>query len=125
MYARALDLVHTTHRASISWLQRQLNIGYKDAAHVMSLLEERGLIEPCGHLDAPGRPTIFRTTPNFLRVFGLSSIEELPELPEEGSDEDQLKLQSSIDALQMAREEAAPREEPDGEAAPEAEEGSS
>ena len=44
MYARALNLVRTTRRASISWLQRQLNIGYKDAAHVMSLLEERGII---------------------------------------------------------------------------------
>ncbi len=44
MYARALDLVCTTHRASTSWLQRQLNIGYKDAAHVMSLLEELGII---------------------------------------------------------------------------------
>lgn len=46
MYARALNLVHTTRRASISWLQRQLNIGYKDAARVMSLLEERGIIGP-------------------------------------------------------------------------------
>ena len=46
MYARALNLVRTTRRASISWLQRKLNIGYKDAAHVMSLLEERGIIGP-------------------------------------------------------------------------------
>lgn len=46
IYTRALDLVRTTRRASISWLQRQLNIGYKDAAHVLSLLEERGKIGP-------------------------------------------------------------------------------
>ncbi len=46
MYARAFDLVRTTRRASTSWLQRQLNIGYNDAAHVMSLLEERGIIGP-------------------------------------------------------------------------------
>lgn len=46
MYARALNLIRTTRRASISWLQRQLNIGYKDAARVMSLLEERGIIGP-------------------------------------------------------------------------------
>ena len=46
MYARAIDLVRTTRRASMSWLQRQLNIGYNDAAHVMSLLEERGIIGP-------------------------------------------------------------------------------
>ena len=46
MYARAIDLVRTTRRASTSWLQRQLNIGYNDAAHVMSLPEERGIIGP-------------------------------------------------------------------------------
>ena len=46
MYARAIDLVRTTRRASTSWLQRQLNIGYNDASHVMSLLEERGIIGP-------------------------------------------------------------------------------
>jgi S-DNA-T family DNA segregation ATPase FtsK/SpoIIIE len=46
MYARALNFVRTTRRASISWLQRKLNIGYKDAAHVLSLLEERGIIGP-------------------------------------------------------------------------------
>ena len=52
MCARALDLVRTTRRASISWLQRQLNIGYKDAAHVMSLLEERGKIGPANDMGA-------------------------------------------------------------------------
>ncbi len=46
MYARAIDLVRTTRRASTSWLQRKLDIGYTDAAHVMSLLEERGIIGP-------------------------------------------------------------------------------
>lgn len=46
MYARALDLIRTTRRASISWLRRKLNIGYKDAAHVLSLLEERSIIGP-------------------------------------------------------------------------------
>jgi len=46
MYARAFDLVRTTRRASTSWLQRKLDIGYTDAAHVMSLLEECGIIGP-------------------------------------------------------------------------------
>ena len=46
MYGRALGVVRTTRRASTSWLQRQLSIGYNDAAHVMSLLEERGIIGP-------------------------------------------------------------------------------
>ena len=46
MYARALELVRTTRRASTSWFQRQLDIGYNDAARAMSLLEERGIIGP-------------------------------------------------------------------------------
>ena len=77
-----------------------------DSSYTVSVLEERGLIEPCGHLDAPGRPTVFRTTPNFLRTFGISSVEELPELPEAGEEsEDEKKLQSSIDALKAPGEE--------------------
>ena len=36
------------------------------------------LFEPCGRLDAPGRPMLYVTTEKFLRVFGLSSLSELP-----------------------------------------------
>lgn len=43
-------------------------------------LAERGLIEECGRLDAPGRPVLYRTTQNFLRCFGLSTPRDLPEL---------------------------------------------
>ena len=46
IYERALGVIRSTRRASISCLQRQLNIGYNDAAHVMLLLEERGIIGP-------------------------------------------------------------------------------
>ena len=46
MYARAIDLVRTTRRASISWLQRKLNIGYQEAARLIDQLEERGIIGP-------------------------------------------------------------------------------
>ncbi len=53
-----------------------------DSSYTVGVLTERGLIEPCGTLDAPGRPTLFRTTQTFLRTFGLSSIDELPELPQ-------------------------------------------
>ena len=37
-----------------------------------------GLIEEVGRLDAPGRPILFGTTEDFLRSFGVSSVEELP-----------------------------------------------
>lgn len=41
-------------------------------------LVERGLIEECGRLDAPGRPILYRTTQNFLRCFGLKTPQDLP-----------------------------------------------
>ncbi len=52
-----------------------------DSSYTVSILVDRGLIESCGTLNAPGRPVLFQTTKNFLRTFGLSSLEELPELP--------------------------------------------
>ena len=41
-------------------------------------LIERGLIEECGRLDAPGRPILYRTTQVFLRCFGLKTPKDLP-----------------------------------------------
>ncbi|MBO5270735.1 MAG: SMC-Scp complex subunit ScpB [Clostridia bacterium] len=49
-----------------------------DSSYATSSLCEKGLIEVTGHLDAPGRPSLLCTTDKFLRVFGLSSITELP-----------------------------------------------
>lgn len=49
-----------------------------DSGYAMNALCEKNLIEPCGRLDAPGRPTLYRTTTDFLRVFGLSELSELP-----------------------------------------------
>lgn len=71
-----------------------------DSSYTVGVLTERGLIEPCGTLDAPGRPTLFRTTQTFLRTFGLSSIDELPELPQkeesEGDKADAAELAANI-----------------------------
>lgn len=50
-----------------------------DSSYTVSSLAEKGLIEPAGRLDAPGRPTLYRTTEAFLRVMGISSLEELPD----------------------------------------------
>jgi len=52
-----------------------------DSSYTMGLLQERKLIEECGHLQVPGRPRLYRTTKEFLRVFHLGSLEELPEMP--------------------------------------------
>ena len=52
-------------------------------------LLEYNLIEEAGKLDAPGRPTLYRTTSNFLKMFGMSSLDELPELPKYKLDENE------------------------------------
>jgi len=48
--------------------------------HAVNRLVEFGLITEVGRLDAPGRPLLFGTTEEFLRSFGVKSLEELPEL---------------------------------------------
>jgi segregation and condensation protein B len=53
-----------------------------DSSYTVGLLQERGLIETSGRLSVPGRPLLFKTTPAFLRTFGLTALDELPELPE-------------------------------------------
>lgn len=55
---------------------------------VYKLLEFE-LIEVAGKLDAPGRPTTYQVTDNFLKIFGISSLEELPELPRYKLDENE------------------------------------
>ncbi len=49
-----------------------------DSSYAIGSLLERSLIESKGRLDAPGRPMLYGTTPDFLRCFGLSSIADLP-----------------------------------------------
>ena len=52
-------------------------------------LLEYGLIEEAGKLDLPGKPMSYKTTNDFLKMFGYSSLEELPELPKYKLDENQ------------------------------------
>ncbi len=49
-----------------------------DSTYSISALLNKKLIEDAGRLNVPGRPIQYRTTPNFLRTFALSSLEELP-----------------------------------------------
>ena len=51
-----------------------------DSAYSISALLNKKLIEEAGRLNVPGRPIQYQTTPAFLRTFGLSSLEELPEI---------------------------------------------
>lgn len=51
-----------------------------DSSYSITALQNKHLIEDCGRLNVPGRPILYRTTPDFLRVFGLSDLSELPEI---------------------------------------------
>jgi segregation and condensation protein B len=55
--------------------------------HAVNKLIEYGLIEEIGRLDAPGRPILFSTTEEFLRRFGVASMDDLPQLKEEQVEE--------------------------------------
>jgi len=49
-----------------------------DSAYSVAALMNKKLIEEAGRLNVPGRPIQYKTTPDFLKTFGLSSLEELP-----------------------------------------------
>ena len=51
-----------------------------DSSYSIGALLNKRLIEESGRLNVPGRPILYRTTPAFLRTFGISSLEELPEI---------------------------------------------
>lgn len=66
-----------------------------DSSYSVSALLNKKLIEEAGRLNVPGRPILYKTTPDFLRTFGLKSLEDLPEIekveltvPEEIASED-------------------------------------
>ena len=60
--------------------------GVSSDASIYKLLEY-GLIEEAGKIDLPGRPMSYKTTGEFLRLFGYSSLNDLPELPKYKVDE--------------------------------------
>ena len=51
-----------------------------DSSYSVGALLNKKLIEEAGRLNVPGRPIQYRTTPDFLRTFGISSLEDLPEI---------------------------------------------
>ena len=74
---------------------------------VVTKLMGFGLIEELGRKEAPGRPMLYGTTKEFLSHFGISSVEELPELPEP-DEKTVAEIQQSVPA---AEQPASPREE--------------
>ncbi len=53
-----------------------------DSSSVVNSLLEKNLLEEAGRLDVPGKPIAYKTTPAFLRCFQLSSLDDLPALPD-------------------------------------------
>ena len=71
-----------------------------DSSYTVSALQDRGLIEACGKLEAPGRPTLYATTDAFLRVMGIETLQQLPPLPEVQGSEGTEQLRKSIAKIQ-------------------------
>lgn len=80
-----------------------------DSSYTVGLLLERELIEEAGRLAVPGRPILYRTTKNFLRTFGLSDLDELPELPNSTPEDGQItmEMQAAVERLRQEQEAAA------------------
>ena len=72
-----------------------------DSAYTIGLLLERKLIEECGRLQVPGRPHLYRTTRNFLRAFHLTSLDDLPEMPDLGG-EGQMRINENGEIVDPA-----------------------
>lgn len=79
-----------------------------DSAYTVNALLTKKLIEECGRLNVPGRPIQYRTTPDFLRTFGLQSLAELPEINKMQFG----KASSEAADGQLSMEDAMPTEEP-------------
>ena len=79
-------------------------------------LLEYNLIEEAGKLDAPGRPTTYKTTHHFLKTFGLSTLDELPELPRYKLDENEQivldEFTEATGALEAATSEETAADQP-------------
>ena len=75
-----------------------------DSSYSIGALLNKKLIEDAGRLNVPGRPILYKTTPNFLRTFGLSSLEELPAIEKVNLGEPEI-IEEQVDPNQMTMEE--------------------
>ena len=73
-----------------------------DSAYSVSALLTKKLIRECGRLNVPSRPILYETTPDFLRVFGLESLADLPDIEKVDIAVKKEQLQLDLDAAQPA-----------------------
>lgn len=95
-FVRKLLQTKKTRRMSPALLETLAIIAYKQpitrieveairgvsVAHAFEQLQERNLIRVCGVSELPGRPKLYRTTDEFLSMFGLNSLQDLPNVEE-------------------------------------------
>ncbi len=91
----ALTIVAYNQPVSKGFVERVRGI---DSSSVVNSLVDKGLLEEAGRIDVPGRPIAYRTTPLFLRAFGLSSLDELPEPKRAPQEEFAGELGETMDA---------------------------
>ena len=70
-----------------------------DCSGVIATLCQKKLIEEKGRLELPGRPLVYGTTPDFLRCFSFTSLEDLPELPSNEETDRQLSFDTNEEGL--------------------------
>ena len=75
-----------------------------ESGQIVNNLVEKGLVEEAGRLDVPGRAIAYRTTLQFLRCFGIYSLEQLPPLPDQSG-------QVMLDEYMASEDQKSPREE--------------
>ncbi|MBE5906837.1 MAG: SMC-Scp complex subunit ScpB [Lachnospiraceae bacterium] len=68
--------------------------------HAVNKLVEYNLVQELGRLDAPGRPLLFGTTEEFLRSFGVNSVDELPVLKPDQIDEFKAQAEEELNAME-------------------------
>ena len=77
-----------------------------DSAYSVAALLNKKLIEEAGRLNVPGRPIQYKTTPDFLRTFGLRSLEELPDIEKVNFGQtlpeiaEQIEMEAQVDAAE-------------------------
>ena len=82
-----------------------------DSSYTISALLNKKLIEEQGRLSVPGRPILYGTTPDFLRTFGIASLEELPEVDLPKAQTQQVEMQLSLEDQQAEQAAKDPPED--------------
>lgn len=81
-----------------------------DCSYSVAALMNKKLIEEAGRLNVPGRPIQYKTTPEFLKTFGIESLEDLPPIEKVSFGEPILEEQLTIETPQEQPAEPAPEE---------------